>query len=166
MIFEYTWQRKELKKELIKRRYNTNIIFLILGIVLYVLFTLEAIKSNLFDKLVLLIGGVIFTLILALVLFITTKIYVFLSLKKNDKDTHNAYGKYKIELTASKMIVSLNDNQIIEYDYKDIVKVKRKKDSLFIATKQDKLGLIFKKHILGSQNYNQLLTFIDDKINC
>lgn len=165
MNLEYKWTKEDLKKELLNKRYKTNIIFLIMGILLYIWLMYDGIKSELFDNIIIFIGGVIFTFILALVLFITTKVYVSLSIKKNDRNTNKAYGLYKLVLDDKKIMVTIN-NEVIKYEYKDIIKVKKRKHSFFIRTKDDKIGLLFKENMLGKENYNKVLSYITSRFDC
>ncbi len=165
MKLEYVWTRDDLKKELISKRYNTNLIFLIIGIIAYILFMYNAIVSELFDRLVILIGGLVFACFLMIVLYFTTKIYVMISLRKNDKDTNKAYGTYKVQLSDKSLKVTINDNQI-EYNYQDIIKLKRKRHEFFICTQKDKLGLIFKEKVMGKDNYQQVFDIVSSKVNC
>lgn len=165
MTFEYNWSRDDLKKELINKRYKTNFIYLIIGVMLYILFMYKAIMSELFDKLIILIGGVIFTAVFMLVLFIATKIYVLISLRKNDRMTNKAYGTYHISLNDSGIIVSINDT-VINYNYQDIIKFQKKKHSFFIRTREDKVGLLFKEHVIGKDNYRQILEHVQKHVSC
>lgn len=165
MNLEYKWTKEDLKKELLNKRYKTNIIFLIMGILLYIWLMYDGIKSELFDNIIIFIGGVTFTFILALVLFITTKVYVSLSIKKNDRNTNKAYGLYKLNLDDKKIMVTIN-NEVIKYEYKDIIKVKKRKHSFFIRTKDDKIGLLFKENMLGKENYNKVLSYITSRFDC
>ena len=97
--------------------------------------------------------------ILCLILFITTKLYVLYSIKKNDKKTNKAYGKYKIVLDKNSITVSINNDKI-SYKYKDIYKFKQKKHSFFIRTKEDKIGLRFNDKLLNKEDYDKLLDYI------
>ena len=156
MKLEYNWTKEDLKKELLRKRKTSNIVFLIIGILLYIYVMYSGIVSNLFDNKIILLYGLIYTCILLLILFITTKIYVLYSIKKNDKKTNKAYGKYKIVLDKNSITVSINNDKI-SYKYKDIYKFKQKKHSFFIRTKEDKIGLRFNDKILNKEDYDKLL---------
>ncbi len=165
MSFEYEWTRKDLKKELISKRYNTNIFFLILGILLYVWYLYDGIKSEAFDNFVILIGGVIYTAVLMLILFLLTRLYVYISLRKNDKRTSKAYGTYHVNLTDEDITVTINDEKV-SYKYKDIIKLKKRKHYFFIRTNEDKIGLTFKEKVMGKENYAKIINFITEKVSC
>lgn len=159
MKLEYNWTREDLKKELISKRYLFNVIFFILSIICYILLMFTGLKSDLFDNKIIFIGILIFAFAVALFLFLITKIYVYWSLRKNDKNTSNAYGTYYVEVTDKDIKVTINETKIL-YKWSDINKFKIKKNAFFINTKEDKLGLLFKKKILGEEKYNQLLTMV------
>lgn len=159
MNLKYNWTKEDLKKELTDKRMKTNTIFLILGILLYIYLMYGGIKSGVFDNKIILLYGLIYTCVLAIVLFVSAKIYVYLSLKKNDKDTNKAYGMYEIVLDDNSINVSIN-NEKVSYNYKDITKLKEKRNSFFIRTKKDKIGLIFKQKVIGKEDYNKLLSYI------
>ena len=159
MKLEYNWTKDDLKKELISKRKITNIIFLIIGISLYIFVMYSGIVSNIFDNKVILLYGLIYTCILCLILFITTKLYVLYSIKKNDKKTNKAYGTYKIVLDKNSITVSINNDKI-SYKYKDITKFKQSKHSFFIRTKEDKIGLRFNDKVLNKDDYNKLLNYM------
>lgn len=165
MCLEYTWTKENLKRDLISKRYKTNIIFLVMGILLYIWLMYDGIKSDSFDNLVIFIGGIIFTFILALILFVSAKIYVEFSLRKNDRNTNKAYGLYKLVLDDKSVKVKVN-NEVIEYAYSDIVKLKKKRHGFFIRTKSDKIGLLFQEKILGYDNYNRVLSYISNRVSC
>ena len=164
MNFEYNWEKDDLKKELISKRKKTNVIFLIIGILMYLYFTYYAIISAQFDNKYILAFGIGYVAILGGILLITTKIYVKTSLKKNDKNTSNAYGLYKVKVDDNFIRVSINDTDI-EYKYKDIIKFKKKKNYFFICTANDKIGLLFKKKVIGEENYNKTLEYIEKNIH-
>lgn len=161
---EYNWGREDLKKELYKKRKKFNIICFIIVVICYLLYISQAIKMKAFDNKWLLVLGLIFITIVLIVLRLSTKLYVFISLKRNDKRTNKAYGKYIISTNEDSISVSIN-NQNITYKYSDIYKFKKKKDMFFINTSNDKIGLTFKKDMLGSEDYNKLLVLISKKTN-
>ena len=159
MKFEYNWTKEDLKKELLERRKITNIIFLIIGILLYIYVMYTGIASNIFDNKIILLYGLIYTLILCVILFITTKLYIYLNIKRNSKKTDNAYGKYIVKLDKNSIEVSIN-NKKIKYKYKDITKFKQRNHSFFIRTEDDKIGLRFNDKLLNKEDYDKLLDYI------
>ena len=163
MKFEYEWSKEDLKKELIKKRKKTNITFFIIGIVLYLFVIYYPITSDMFDKKYLLTYGIGYVSALLFLILFFNKIYVLISLRKNDKDTNKAYGLYMIDLDNKKIKVSIND-LVVEYDYKDITVLKKKKDRFFIRTKEDKIGLVFKEKVIGEDNYKKMLEIIEKNI--
>ncbi len=162
MKIEYNWSRADLKKELLSKRFKTNIIFFILSIVLYIWFMYAGIVSDAFDNLVIFIGGVVYLFVVSLLLFIFTKIYVTLNLKRNDKNTNKAYGKYIIKTDDNKIEVLINKDKY-EYNFSDITQIKSRRNSFFIKTKEDKIGLTFKRKLLN-EDYDNLYNHIKSHI--
>lgn len=163
MKFSYDWTREDLKKELINKRFKVNIIFLLMGIFIYGYLMFIPFTSNAFDKKILIMNSLLYLVCYIIVLIIFTWIYIFLSLRKNDKGTGNAYGTYYVEYNDKNINVKIKDLEI-KYNYKDISKFKVKKNRFFICTKEDKIGLLFKKDIIGEDNYNKLLKKIEKNI--
>lgn len=165
MRLELNWTKEDLKKELSDKRFKTNVIFFVFGLLLYFWFMYAGIVSEFFDTVIILIGSVIFATILSLILFISTKLYIYFSLKKNDRDTNNAYGNYCINLDEKFIEVLINDEKFV-YNYKDIVAFKKRINYFYVRTKNDKIGLKFKKKLLGNENYNKCFLYIKNKISC
>lgn len=163
MKLEYEWTRENLKDKLRNKRKIPNIIFLILGILFFLYVTYYGFVLDEFDSKYLLLGFVLYTSILIILLCIITRLYIFLKLRRNDKKTHKAYGTYYIEVNDDFITSTIND-EIISYDWKDITKFKKKKNSFFIATKKDKLGLLFCKSVFEEKDYNKLLEFVNNKL--
>lgn len=165
MKFEYEWTKDDLRKELINKRFKTNVIFFIMGLLLYIWFMSEGLKSEYFDNTIIVIGGIIFMAFITFILFVTSRIYVEFSIKKNDKNTNEAYGIYKVNLSEKNVQVLINKDKFV-YNYKDITKLKKRNNYFHIRTKDDKIGLLFKKKVLGKDIYTKVLAFIEDKISC
>ena len=164
MEFEYNWGKDDLKKELVERRNKSNIKFLIFGVLAFLYFTYYPIVLKEFDTKVIIKYGVIYLFILCIFLWVSAKLYVIFSLRKNDKKTNKAYGTYKVKINDETIKVSIND-QVIEYKYSEIKKFKNKKKYLYINTLNDKIGLTFKKKVIGEENYLKLVEYIKNRIN-
>lgn len=162
MKFEYNWTRNDLKKDLRKRRLLSNIILFVLAIVIYIYIMYNGIESNLFDNTKIYLGILLFSIVTVVFLAIFNEIYVCFSLLKNDRNTNYAYGKYKVELT-DKIRVQIKKD-IIEYNYNDIKKFKHNKNIIFINTNKDKMGLIFKRKVIGDKNFDKMTKILLEKI--
>ena len=162
MSFEYKWTRDDLKKELMSRQYKNNVFYLVVAIGLYLLIMWSGISSDAFDTKKILLYGLVYVVIIMIFLFVVTKIYVAYSLKKNDKKTNKAYGTYHVFLTDDDITVKIND-EVISYKYKDIDKKRKKKNTYFINTREDKLGLLFKRSLL-KDDYDKLVDMIESKL--
>ena len=163
MTYTYEWTRKDLKNVLIKKRFKTNIIFLILGTILYFYITYYGFLNNVFDNLKLIIGFIVYFAILCLFLYFITLLYVYINLKRNDRRTKKAYGKYTITLTDEEVVSEFNGEKI-SYKYVDINKLKIRKKYFFISSREDKIGLTFRRDKLN-EDYDKILDYIKGKIN-
>lgn len=163
MNLEYTWTRDDLKEKLHKMRRIPNAIFLLLGISFYLFYTWTGLTEEVFDAKVILLGFIIYFMGILLLLLLSTKVYVFLNLRRNDKNTANAYGTYYVNVDESGIESEINDEKIA-YKWKDISKFKKSRNSFFIATKKDRLGLLFDKNYIDEENYNKLLKFVEKQL--
>lgn len=163
MSLEYTWTRDDLKDKLHKMRRVPNAIFLVLGIAFYLFVTWYGFMDEAFDAKIILLGFIIYFMGLLLLLLLATKIYVFLNLRRNDKQTDNAYGTYYVKADEVGINSEINDEKI-SYKWKDISEFKKSKDSFFIATKKDRLGLLFDKKYIKEDKYDRLLNFVEEQL--
>lgn len=162
MSFEYEWTRDDLKKVLVKKRTVSTIIILGLATILYFYLTMFGILNENFDTLKLILGFLVYFLVLFFILYFANIWYINLKLKKNDKRTNKAYGKYLIKLDDDK-IESIFNKQKISYKWKDISKLKIKKNNFFLRTKNDFIGLTFRKNML-KDDYDKILNYVCRKM--
>lgn len=164
MSLEYTWTRDNLKEKLHKMRRVPNTIFLLIGIAFYLYFTWYGFLDEACDDKVILLGFVLYFMVLILLLLLSTKMYVFLNLRRNDKKTDKAYGTYYVSADDSGINSKINDESI-NYKWEDVSKFKKNKNSFFIATKNDQLGLLFDKKCLSDEKYNKLLKYVEERLS-
>jgi len=163
MKIEYEWSRDDLKNKLKKKRQTPNLVLLILGIGLYFYVTYYGIVWAYFNTWIILAGFVIYLTALLIIIRISTWIYVFSKLRGNDRRTNKAYGTYYIELNDETISSKINDLEII-YKWEEISKFRKNKKQFFVATKKDKLGLLFSKEVLKEDDYNKLLDLVESRI--
>ena len=163
MNLEYTWTRDDLKEKLHKMRRVPNTIFLLLGVFFYVYVTWYGFMEEAFDAKVILLGFVVYFMGILLLLLLSTKIDVFFNLRRNDKKTANAYGTYYVNVDENGIEAEINDEKI-SYKWKDVSKFKKSRNSFFIATKKDQLGLLFDKNCIDEESYNKLLKFVENQL--
>lgn len=164
MNLEYKWTREDLKEKLIRKRKTPNIVFFILGMLFFLYITYYGFILDEFDTLYLVLGFILYTVSLLILLFLITKLYVFTRLRRNDKKTSKAYGNYCIEANDETITSTIND-EIISYKWKDITKFKKRKNYFFIATREDKLGLLFCKGTIEPDKYDRLIEFVNNKLS-
>lgn len=162
MSFEYEWTRDDLKKVLVKKRTISTILILILGTVLYLYLTMYGVLNEYFDTFKLVLGFLLYIIILYMIIYFINIWYINLKLKGNDKRTNKAYGKYLIKLDDDK-IESIFNKQKISYKWKDISKLKIKKNNFFLRTKNDFIGLTFRKNML-KDDYDKILNYVCRKM--
>ncbi len=163
MNIEYTWTRNDLKEKLHRMRRMPNLIFLILGVIFYLYVTWYGFIDKTFDDKIIILGFIIYFMVLLLFLLLVTKLYVFMNLRRNDKKTSNAYGTYYVSANDEGIQTEIN-NEKISYKWKEISSFKKNKNGFFIATKKDKLGLLFEKNTI-KKDYNKLLKFVETKLS-
>ena len=162
MTITIEWTRDDLKKMLRKKRKKTNIIIFVISFLLYLYIMYSGIKYDYFDNLIIFISFAIYLFVIYLFLLFTTKLYVKTRLKRNDKRTKMAYGKYIIKLDDEK-VMSIFNEQRISYKWNEISKFKKRKNYFFIRTKNDFIGLTFRRSEL-KDDYDKALEFVSNKI--
>ena len=161
MTLEYEWTRDDLKKVLVNKRKKTTIIILVIGALFYFYLTKFGFMNEYFDSLMLLLGFFIYFAVLYIVLKLINLFYINLNLKRNDKRTNKAYGKYIIRMNDKQIESDFNDQKIV-YKWSDISKLKIRKKYFFIRTKNDFIGLTFRKDML-KDDYDKVLKYVKEK---
>lgn len=161
MTLEYVWTREDLKKVLIKKRIPFSLIVIIISIIFYGYLIKFGITNEFFDNTKLILGFLIYLILVCIIVYLLNLFYIFRNLKRNDKRTNKAYGKYIIRMN-DKQIESDFNNQKIVYKWKDISKLKIRKKYFFIRTKNDFIGLTFRKDLL-KDDYDKALDYIKKK---
>ena len=162
MNLEYEWTRDDLKNVLVKKRRITTIIILIIGVAFYFYLTMFGFLNEFFDSFKLFLGFLAYFAILYLILYLINIFYINLNLKRNDKRTNKAYGKYIIKMNDRQIESDFND-QKISYKWEDISKLKIRKNYFFIRTKNDFIGLTFRKNML-KDDYDKVLEYVKKKV--
>ena len=162
MNLEYEWTRDDLKNVLVKKRRITTIIILIIGVAFYFYLTMFGFLNEFFDSFKLFLGFLAYFAILYLILYLINIFYINLNLKRNDKRTNKAYGKYIIKMNDRQIESDFND-QKISYKWEDISKLKIRKNYFFIRTKNDFIGLTFRKNML-KDDYDKVLKYVKEKV--
>ena len=162
MTYEYEWTRENLKEVLVKKRKKTTIITLIVGTIFYFYLTYFGFMHNYFDNIKLILGFFIYLAVIYLVLLLINFLYIRINLRRNDKRTNKAYGKYIIRMNDKQIESDFNDQKIV-YKWEDISKLKVRKNYFFIRTKNDFIGLTFRKNML-KEDYDKVLEYVKKKV--
>lgn len=150
--FEYT--KKDYKKFLLRSRLINNIVLFIIGLGIYLYFSINKIPLWFLP---------IFIIILLLAIFLLNELYVFAQLKVNDMLKYNTYGKYIVELTPNKYSVTINKSKV-DYKYKDIKKIIEGKNIFTIKLNKLRESLVFEKRMINNDDYNKMLEMFKSKI--
>ena len=151
--FEYT--KEEYKKYLLKGRLVSNIILFVIGLGIYLYFTLNKIS---------LLYLPLFIIALLVGIFLLNKLYVFAQLKVNEMLNYSTFGKYTLELTPNKFSVRVNSGKT-DYKYKDVKKIVEKKDCFEIKFKKGRDYLTFEKKFFTEEEYSKAIKMFKEKIN-
>ena len=151
--FEYT--KEEYKKYLLRGRIKNNIILFIIGLGLYLYFSLNKIS---------LIYLPLFIIGLLLLIFLLNKFYIFAYLKANELMNYNTYGKYTLELTPNKFSITLNKVKT-DYKYNKISKIIVRKKYFKVKLKNSREYLTFEKKLFNEKDYNKMIEMFKEK-NC
>ena len=162
MTFEYDWTREDLRKVLIKKRIPFSIIVILISIIFYGYLINFGITNEFFDNTKLIIGFLIYLIVVFIIVYLLNLFYVYRNLKRNDKRTNKAYGKYIIRMNDKQIESDFNDQKIV-YKWQDISRLKIRKKYFFIRTKNDFIGLTFRKDML-KDNYNKILEYVKKKV--
>lgn len=151
--FEYT--RDEYKKYLLRSRKINNIVLFIIGVAIYLYFSLNKIS---------LIYLPLFMIGLIIVIILLNMLYVFAQLKVNEMLNSNVYGKYTLELTPNKFSITINKVKT-DYKYNKIKKILVGKNYFRIKFNKSREYLTFEKKFFTEENYNKIIKMFKDKIN-
>jgi len=151
--FEYT--KEEYKKYLLKGRLVSNIVLFVIGLGIYLYFTLNKIS---------LLYLPLFIIGLLVGIFLLNKLYVFAQLKVNDMLNYSTFGKYTLELTPNKFSVRVNSGKT-DYKYKDVKKIVEKKDCFEVKFKKGRDYLTFEKKFFTEEEYTKAINMFKEKIN-
>lgn len=151
--FEYT--KEEYKKYLLRSRKINNIVLFIIGVAIYLYFSLNKIS---------LIYLPLYMIGLVIVIILLNMLYVFAQLKVNDMLNYNVYGKYILELTSNKFSVTINKIKT-DYKYNKIKRIVEGKNNFKIKFKNSRDYLTFEKKFFVEEDYNKIIKMFKEKIN-
>ena len=139
--FEYT--KEQYKKDLLKGRIINNIILFIIGLAIYLYFSINKIS---------LVFLPLFIIGLIVVIILLNLLYVFAQIKVNEMLNYNIYGKYIIELTPNKFSVTINKIKT-DYKYNKVKKIIEGKRNFKVKFKNTREYLTFDKNLIGEEEY-------------
>ena len=151
--FEYT--KSEYKKYLLRSRITNNIVLFIIGVLIYLYFSLNKIS---------LIYLPLFMIGLLIVIVLLNLLYVAAQMKVNEMLNYNTYGKYTVELTSNKFSVTINKSKT-DYKYNQIKNLVIRKKYFKVKFKKSREYLTFEKKFFKEEEYNNMIKMFKEKIN-
>ncbi|MBR6690637.1 MAG: hypothetical protein IKL65_04840 [Bacilli bacterium] len=151
--FEYT--KSEYKKYLLRSRLVNNIVLFIIGLTIYLYFSLNKIS---------LIYLPLFIIGLLITITLLNLLYVIAQIKVNEMLNYNTYGKYIVELTPNKFSVTVNKSKV-DYKYNQIKKIVQRKNCFKVKFKNSREYLTFEKKFFNDSDYTKMIKMFKDKIN-
>ena len=151
--FEYT--RDEYKKYLLRSRLINNIVLFVIGICIYLYFSLGKIS---------LIYLPLFIIGLLIAITLLNLLYVFAQVKVNEMLNYNTYGKYIVELASNKFSVTVNKSKV-DYKYNQINKIEQRKNYFKIKLKNSREYLVFEKKFFKEEDYKKMIKMFKEKID-
>ena len=145
---KYELDKKTLKKYLKYQRSKTNIIFIIIGSLIYFYITYYLILNNPF---ITFIYYLLYLLILIIIILLFNELYTYLYLRRNN----NFIGTHIITLKNDKIIINVNNNTY-EYLNSNMNKIKNYNNYLVIKY-NNHTSLYFFKNLMNSSDYNKIL---------
>lgn len=150
--FEYT--QDEYKKYILRSRIVNNIILFIIGLGIYLYFSLNKIS---------LIYLPLFIITLLIVIYLLNLLYIFLQIKVNNMLNNNVYGKYTLELTPNKFSVTINKVKV-DYKYHQVKKLIENKNRFQLKLQKSRDSLIFERKFFTDEEYNKVIKMFKEKI--
>jgi len=161
MNFKYTLTKKDYEKIVYEKNKKTNIIYIILLSMVFLLFTLNLIIDY---PLIIFIIYLIYVAFIAGILFISNKLITKLIVKLNEQNIGIKYGTYNIKITKNKIIEEIDDLKH-EISFNDIRKIKYNKNSIIVYQKSKLVSLTFKKSLFeDTQMFDKLKQILKEKV--
>lgn len=150
--FEYT--QDEYKKYLFRSRIVNNIVLFIIGLGIYLYFSLNKISLMYLP---------LFIIALLVVIYLLNLLYIFLQIKVNNMLNNNVCGKYTLELTPNKFSVTINKMKV-DYKYHQVKKIVEKKNNFQLKFQKNRESLVFEKKFFTGEEYNKVIEMFKEKI--
>lgn len=159
MNFDYQLQESDEKCFLKERHRKTNMIYFILFSIFYIAINIPMMMKRFWLFFTICI---FFIILLALVLWLCNFIFTIIELKIRQKG-RKEYVKYHFSVTK-RGITQTSEGFKTEVLWKDIKKVKVRKNYIFVEPKKDGIAFLFQKKSLGEQ-YEKLVETILHNMN-
>lgn len=146
-MIEFELTKKDFKEYLKNKRSVTNIIFLIIGTIIYFYITFYLLFTNPFETF---IFYLIYIVGLIIIILLFNELYCIINIKKNK----NILGNYQVNIIKDKIIAKINNNTY-EYLNSNIKQIKNNKKYIIIKF-NNHTTLLFIKSLLHEKDYDIL----------
>ena len=154
-----TITRKEFKKLLLKKRNETNTLYLTLFSVLFLILCFKIIINNILFMSLLYVFSLIF---MSIVLYIVNIIYTNIQLNISEGKVKNSYGEIKVEAT-SEYLSEVGDTASFKIYYKDVKYSKFKKDYFMVV--DNTTALMLRRRFFKDDNeYIKMRDYVKNNI--
>lgn len=147
MKFDYVMKRNDLKKIIFNNYKSINLVYFVIGFILFIALTYKIATYNFWFFLLALI---IYLGVLGLVLYLMDTLFTNLMLKYNDSVTKEAYGTFKVDITKNSIKETVN-KQSFEMTKEEIKKIKITKNSIHVFN-GTKIGFLFYKNLFKKES--------------
>lgn len=155
MNFDYQLSKLDEKYFLKERHRRTNIFMYILFAILYFIFNLPIMMKNFWLCFVIYL---LFLILLWLVLWFCDFLFTYLEMKSRVKTRIEEYPKYHFSVTKRGITQSIGTLKK-EVLWKNIKKVKIRKQYIFVEPKNNDIAFLFQQQTL-KENYDKLIEII------
>ena len=150
-MIKYEFTEQDYKQYLKNKRLNTNIIFLIIGTIIYFYITYYLILSSPLES----FGFfALYLVVLIIVMLLFNGLYYYINTKNNKKN--HIFGKYELNFKSNKIEVRREDN-VLNYENINIKKVVVKKNFFIIKYSNRISLLLMKKYFESEEEYEKII---------
>ncbi len=152
MNFDYQLQKSDEKCFLKERHRKTNIVYFLLFSVFYIVINIPMMMKDFWLFFTICI---FFIALLAIVLWLCNHLFTIIELKIRQKGRTEDYATYHFSVTK-RGITQSKENFKKEVLWKDIKKVKVRRNYIFIEPKKDGIAFLFQKNTM-KEDYGKLV---------
>lgn len=159
MEFNCTITRKEFKKLLLKKRNETNTIYLTLFSIMFIILCLKLIINNPLFMSLLYLFSLVF---MSIVLYIINIIYTNIQLSISEGKVKNSYGEIKV-IATPEYLEEIGETASFKVNYNDVKYSKFKNDYFMIV--DNAIALMLRKRFFkNNDDYIKLRDYVKNNL--